>query len=76
VDAATSEAPISLEVRAELLEGDELGRADEGEIARIEEEHEPAAPVLRQAKRLRAAHAADVGLERRVRSGGADLDVH
>src|SRR3712207_8209359 len=35
-----------------VAEGRQLGRADEGEVERVEEEHDPLAPVVLEADRL------------------------
>ena len=60
----------------ELGEGGQFGRADEREVARVEEEDEPALALAVETEGDGLDLTAAIRLELDLRGGGSDLDVH
>jgi hypothetical protein len=64
------------ELVVEAGEGLDLGRADEGEVAGVKEEHEPFAPVVGETDGPGLGLVADVRRRRHIRSGFTHEECH
>ena len=74
--AASTTAPSREEVVVALREGRELRRADEREVARVEEQDDPTAAVTRELEHDRRGLSADVRLQAVIGNGLADAERH